>query len=214
MASLSASATSWCPTSAVRWSTPSTRAERVFVLVITGPSGVGKGTLIAALRARQPELELSVSATTRAPRSGETNGLEYHFLTDEQFEERLARDEFLEHATYAGNRYGTLRSELERDAPGLILEIELEGARQVASSLPSATRVFIAPPSVEALRRRLVGRGADSPEQIESRLTRAEEELAAQEEFLYVVVNDEVERATGELEDLVAKVKDQQQRST
>ncbi len=170
--------------------------------------------MIAALRARRPDLELSVSATTRAPRPGETDGLDYHFLSDEQFEERLARGDFLEHATYAGNRYGTLRSELERDAAGLILEIELQGARQVAASLPSATRVFIAPPSVEALRRRLVGRGADSAEQIESRLARAEEELAAQREFLYVVTNDEVERATGELEDLVARVEDQQQRST
>jgi len=169
--------------------------------------------LIAALRARRPDLELSVSATTRAPRAGEEDGREYHFLTDEQFEERLARGDFLEHATYAGNRYGTLRSELERDAFGLILEIELQGARQVAVSLPSATRVFIAPPSVEALRRRLVGRGADSAEQIESRLARANEELAAQAEFLHVVTNDEVERATGELADLVARVEDQQQRS-
>ncbi len=169
--------------------------------------------MIAALRARRPDLELSVSATTRAPRAGEEDGREYHFLTDEQFEERLARGDFLEHATYAGNRYGTLRSELERDAFGLILEIELQGARQVAVSLPSATRVFIAPPSVEALRRRLVGRGADSAEQIESRLARANEELAAQAEFLHVVTNDEVERATGELADLVARVEDQQQRS-
>lgn len=182
--------------------------------MITGPSGVGKGTLIGALRARRPELELSVSATTRAPRAGERDGHEYHFLTHEQFDERLARGDFLEHATYAGNRYGTLRSELARDAPGLILEIELQGARQVAESLPSATRVFIAPPSPETLRQRLVGRGADSAEQIESRLARADEELAAQREFRYVVTNDDVERATGELEDLVARVERQQQRST
>ena len=171
--------------------------------MVTGPSGVGKGTLIRALRERVPGLELSVSATTRPPRPGERDGADYHFLSPEEFEQRLRRGEFLEHATYAGNRYGTLRSELERPVAGLLLEIELQGARQVREALPEAMRIFIAPPSLEALRARLVGRGADSPEQIEDRLAAAREEIEAQSEFEHVIVNDRLERAVEELVDLV-----------
>jgi guanylate kinase len=176
------------------------------VLVVTGPSGVGKGTVIQALLERLPDFGLSVSATTRAPRTGEVDGRDYHFLTPEQFEERLRRGDFLEHATYAGNRYGTLRSELERPLEGLVLEIELQGARQVREALPEAVRVFIAPPSAEALRERLLGRGLDSPEQVDNRLAAARHELAAQSEFEHVVVNDRVERAVDELQGLVARM--------
>ncbi len=181
------------------------------VLVITGPSGVGKGTLIRALRERVPGLELSVSATTRAPRPGERDGHEYHFLSGAEFDRRLRAGEFLEHATYAGNRYGTPRSELERveDRPGaraLVLEIELHGARQVREALPEAVQVFIAPPSVDALRARLVGRGADSPEQIEDRLEAASRELEARSEFRHVIENDRLERAVEELGELVASI--------
>ena len=181
------------------------------VLVITGPSGVGKGTLIRALRERVPGLELSVSATTRAPRPGERDGREYHFLSADEFDRRLRAGEFLEHATYAGNRYGTPRSELDRvdDRPtarALVLEIELQGARQVREALPEAVQVFIAPPSVDALRARLVGRGADSPEQIEDRLEAASRELDARTEFRHVIVNDRLERAVEELDDLVASI--------
>jgi guanylate kinase len=147
---------------------------------------------------------LSVSATTRAPRPGEVNGREYHFLSASEFEERARAGEFLEHAEYAGNRYGTLRSELERPADGIVLEIDLQGARQVRETLPEATQIFIAPPSPEDLRERLEGRGSDSPEQIARRLEAAEVEMAAQEEFGYVVVNDEVERALDELVELAA----------
>ncbi len=173
--------------------------------MITGPSGVGKGTLIQALLERCPGLELSVSAT-RAPRPGERDGHQYHFLETGEFDERVRRGEFVEHAVYAGHRYGTLRSELERPARGIVLEIDLQGARQVRQSLPLATQVFIAPPSIEDLRRRLEGRGSDSAEQIARRLEVAPTELAAQQEFSCVVVNDDVEGALAALVDLAASM--------
>ena len=177
------------------------------LFVITGPSGVGKGTLIRGLRERIPELELSVSATTRQPRPGEENGIDYHFLDAEEFERRAAAGEFVEHAKYSGNRYGTLRSELERRLDAgvpVVLEIEVQGARQVREALPEAFQVFIAPPSVEALRARLVGRGTDAPDQVDERLRTAERELEAQPEFARVVVNDRLEQATDELAGIVA----------
>ena len=177
---------------------------------MTGPSGVGKGTLIRTLRERVPGLELSVSATTRAPRPGEEKGVDYHFLSHEEFERRLAAGEFLEHAEYAGNRYGTLRSEIDRARAGgaraLVLEIEVQGARQVRQALPGAVQVFIAPPSDEALRTRLVGRGSDAMDQIERRLAVAQEELAAREEFRHVIVNDRLDEAVEELVALVARM--------
>jgi guanylate kinase len=176
------------------------------VFVITGPSGVGKGTLIRGLLERVPELELSVSATTRTPRPGERDGVDYHFLTRDQFEGRAAAGSFVEHASYSGNRYGTLRSELERridaGAP-VVLEIEVQGARQVREAMPDAVAVFIAPPSREALRARLVGRGTDAPEQVDERLRTADRELEAQPEFGHVVVNDRLEEATDQLVDIV-----------
>jgi len=175
---------------------------------VTGPSGVGKGTLIRTLRERVPDLELSVSATTRAPRPGEEGGVDYHFLSQPEFERRLAAGDFIEHAEYAGNRYGTLRSEIgrarETGAKALVLEIEVQGARQVRDALPGAVQVFIAPPSEEALRTRLVGRGSDEPEQIERRLAVATEEMAARDEFEHVIVNDRLEEAVEELVSLTA----------
>ena len=145
-----------------------------------------------------------MSATTRPPRPGEENGNDYWFLSHEEFEERLQNGEFLEHATYAGNRYGTLRSELDRADDGLVLEIELQGARQVRKALPEALQVFIKPPSLDALRTRLIGRGAEDTEQIERRLKVAEQELAAESEWKHVIVNDRLETAVDQLADLVA----------
>ncbi len=179
--------------------------------MITGPSGVGKGTLIRGLLERVPELELSVSATTRAPRPGEEDGVDYHFLTPEQFETRVKAGDFVEHANYSGNRYGTLRSDLERrlaSGAGVVLEIEVQGARQVRSAMPEAVAVFIAPPSRAALRARLVGRGTDSAEQVDERLRTAERELEAQPEFAHVVVNDRLEQATDELVEIVRAAMD------
>jgi guanylate kinase len=176
------------------------------VFVITGPSGVGKGTLIRTLLERVPELELSVSATTRAPRPGEVDGEDYHFLTDAEFDRRVLEGDFLEHAGYSGRRYGTLRSELERRlsaGASVVLEIEVQGARQVAEQMPDARRIFIAPPSEEDLRTRLVGRGTDDEAQRERRLATAREELAAQDEFDIVVVNDRLGDAADELERIV-----------
>jgi guanylate kinase len=176
------------------------------VFVITGPSGVGKGTLIRTLLDRVPELELSVSATTRKPRPGETQGVDYHFLGDEEFQRRVERGEFVEHATYSGRRYGTLRSDLqqrlERGAP-VVLEIEVQGARQIAETMPEAVRIFIAPPSEEALRTRLVGRGTDAPADVEKRLQTAHDELRAQTEFPHVVYNDRLDEAVAALEEVV-----------
>jgi guanylate kinase len=176
------------------------------VLVVTGPSGVGKGTLIRHLLERRPDYRLSVSATTRAPRPGEVDGRDYHFLSQQEFERRLAAADFLEHALYAGNHYGTLKEEVENAPENLVLEIEVEGARQVRKALPEATQVFIAPPSDEALRERLEGRMTDAPEAIDRRLARAKEELAARQEFKRVIVNDDLNRAVDELVELAATI--------
>jgi guanylate kinase len=173
------------------------------LIVITGPSGVGKGTLIGILRERIPELELAVSATTRPGREGERDGVDYFFLSREEFDRRARANEFLEHAAYSGNRYGTLRSEVERRlaaGASVLLEIEVQGARQVRAAMPEATLVFIAPPSPETLHERLQGRGTDDPAAIAERLRTAEIELDAQQEFQHVVVNDELDQAADELE--------------
>ncbi len=176
------------------------------VFVITGPSGVGKGTLIRELCGRIPELELSISATTRDPRPGEEDGRDYHFLEPDEFERRIEGNEFLEWATYSGNRYGTLRSEVERRlgvGRSVVLEIEVQGAGQVRQSMPESISVFIAPPDPIDLKRRLEQRGTDSAEAIKARLKVAAVELAAQEDFTHRVINDDLDRASDEMEAIV-----------
>jgi guanylate kinase len=175
---------------------------------VTGPSGVGKGTLIKELLRRVPGLELSTSATARAAREGEQDGVDLHFLSEEEFDRRLAEGDFMEYAAYSGHRYGTLVSEVRprlEQGVGVVLEIEVQGARQVRARMPDAVLVFVAPPSPGALRERLEGRGTDAPEQIERRLRVAAEELAAQPEFSHVIVNDDVDRAAAELSALVER---------
>jgi guanylate kinase len=176
------------------------------VIVITGPSGAGKGTLIQALLGRIAELELAVSATTRLQRSGEEDGREYYFLSDGDFATRVARGDFLEHVTYvSGQRYGTLRSEVERIANAgrvAVLELETEGALNVADELSTAVTIFVTAP-VRELERRLRERATESAGEIGERLDLAESQLTQADSFDYVVANDELERAVEELENIV-----------
>jgi guanylate kinase len=170
--------------------------------VLSGPSGVGKGSVVAEIRRHHPSVWLSVSVTTRSPRPGETDGVEYHFVSRAEFDRMVAAGELLEHAEYAGNCYGTPRQPVERRlAAGLpaLLEIELQGARQVRKVMPDAQFVFLAPPSWDELVRRLVGRGTEDDETIRARLDVAQVELEAEKEFDVVLVNDRVERAAKEL---------------
>jgi len=175
--------------------------------VLSGPSGVGKGSVVAEIRRHHPSVWLSVSVTTRKPRPGETDGVEYHFVSEEEFSRMVAENKFLEHAEFAGNHYGTPRQPVEDQlAAGLpaLLEIELQGARQVRETMPEAQFVFLAPPTWEELVRRLVGRGTETEEERERRLETAREELAAESEFDVTVENTEVHLAA---EQLVALMK-------
>jgi guanylate kinase len=180
---------------------PSTR-----LTVLTGPSGVGKGTVVRKVRELYPHIWVSVSCTTRIPRPGERNGVEYRFVTRERFGELVAADELLEYAEFAGNLYGTPRGPvLERMASGepALLEIDLQGARLVRAAMPEALLVFLAPPSWAELERRLTARATESDELIAARLEQARIELAAADEFDVTVVNDDVARAAGELVRLI-----------
>ncbi|WP_168581253.1 guanylate kinase [Gephyromycinifex aptenodytis] len=177
------------------------------LVVLAGPTAVGKGAVSTYIRENHPEIWLSVSATTRRPRPGEIDGYHYHFLNDAEFDAMLREDAFLEHAVVHGRaRYGTPRSPVQEQlAQGtpVLLEIDLEGARQVRETMPEALFVFLAPPSWDELLRRLVGRGTESAEERERRLATAEVEMACQDEFDVVVVNDEVRRAARQLVSLM-----------
>jgi guanylate kinase len=180
------------------------------LIVLTGPSGVGKGTLLKALLAKHPELYLSISATTRLPRTGEVDGVHYYFYARDRFETMIAAGEFLEWAEFAGNYYGTpidpVRTQLDLGS-SMILEIELAGARQVAKIFPDAIRIFILPPDLDTLETRIRDRGTDTPEAIERRLAQAKVEIAAQQEFDHQIINDDFEIALDELDRLVANSK-------
>ncbi len=190
-----------------RWPEPRPRAGRSRLVVLAGPTAVGKGTVAAQIRERHPEIHLSVSATTRPPRPGEVEGVHYYFVDDAEFDRLIASGELLEHATVHNKyRYGTPRKPIERaleDGRTVLLEIDLQGARQVRAAEPSATLVFLLPPSWDELVHRLVGRGTEGEEERARRLRTAKVELAAQGEFDYRVVNDDVERAADEVVSLV-----------
>jgi len=174
--------------------------------VISGPSGAGKGTVVALLRERLDGLAVAVSATTRAPRPGEVDGREYRFLTRAAFTREVAAGAFLEWVEYSGDLYGTLRREVEEQlahGEDVILEIELRGARAIRLAMPEAVLVFIAPPSLDELGRRLRARGTETGDAVARRLGIAAVELSAVAEFDHVVVNDEAERAAGELADII-----------
>lgn len=174
--------------------------------VISGPSGVGKGTLVAKVLERHPEIWLSISATTRQPRAGEVEGQHYRFLSREAFEAQVAENGFLEWAEFAGNLYGTPRGPVEEHlAAGrpVLLEIELEGARQVRRSFPAAQQLLIKPPSFAELERRIRGRGTDAEAAIERRLARARVELEAEAEFDACLVNDDLDTCLSALEELL-----------
>jgi len=176
------------------------RRGRTFI--ICGPSGVGKGTVVARLLASDPALYFSISATTRPPRPGEENGVHYHFLSREEFEQWIAAGNFLEYAQYVGNLYGTPRLYVDRameQGRDVLLDIEIQGAEQVYQKRPDVVRIYVAPPSWTELERRLIGRGTEDMDHVRSRLKRGQEEFAVAKNFDYFVINDTVDHAVEEL---------------
>ena len=175
------------------------------LLVISGPSGVGKGTIVKALKARRNDVVESISCTTREPREGETHGKEYFFLSKEEFLRRIAENDFLEYDEHFGNYYGTPKSFVQEtlQKKSVILEIDVVGALNTKKAIPESVLIMIAPPSVEELKRRLVGRGTETDDDIENRLSRLEYELAQRDKYDYVIVNDDLEQAIGQIENIL-----------
>ena len=188
--------------------------EKGVLVVVSGLSGAGKGTICKRLLEKYPDYVLSVSATSRKPRKGEENGREYFFITKDEFEDMIRDGKLLEYARYVENYYGTPKEWVEQQlesGKNIILEIELQGAFQIRDKIPEAVLVFILPPDMEELKRRLIGRGTESMEEIEKRLERAAEEMAFVPEYDYVIVNDEVEKSVDMLHNIVRSEKERVQ---
>lgn len=180
------------------------------IIVISGPSGVGKTTLYKRLLSEMPDrLEFSVSATTRHPRAGEKDGVDYYFVSEARFREMVAKDELVEYAKVYDNYYGTLQSEIERisnDGKYCLLDLDIQGGKNIKATHPESILVFIMPPSLDELKSRIVSRNQDRPEQIETRLAKAMEEMYGKEKYDYQIVNDNLENAYNELKELVQKI--------
>ncbi len=182
------------------------KTEPGVLIIVSAPSGCGKSTVVRALMEKRENLRFSVSATTRKPREGETDGVDYFFVSREEFERMIAAEAFLEHAEYVGNCYGTPRAPVEqqlKEGYDVYLDIDVQGAMQVKAIRPETLMIFLMPPSMEELERRLVSRGTNTPEEIRDRLAAAERECAKRDRFDHVVVNDVVERAVDEISDLI-----------
>jgi guanylate kinase len=181
------------------------------LVIISAPSGTGKGTVINQLIKLCPDFAFSISATTRTPRPGEANGVEYYFLTQNHFREMIANDEFLEYAEYVGNYYGTPEKPVDdfiKNGKTVLLDIEVLGAKQIMAKRPDAISIFIVPPDMNELENRLRGRGTDSEEKLAARLERARQELLEKDHYMYEVVNDSVSRAADEILSIIKQGKD------
>ncbi len=188
----------------------SEKNQRGALIIVSAPSGCGKSTLLHRLMEKREKLRFSVSATTRPPREGEVDGKDYFFVDHPTFERMIAEDAFLEHAEYVGNHYGTPRAAVEElldDGYDVYLDIDVQGAMQIKRIRPETLTIFVTPPSLPELENRLRSRGTDSDEVIRSRLEAAERELILKDHYDYVVVNDEVDRAAGEISDLIDSYK-------
>ena len=184
----------------------SQKTEEGILIIVSAPSGCGKSTVVHALMEQRDTLRFSVSATTRKMREGEVDGVDYYFVSREEFERMIEENAFLEHAEYVGNCYGTPREAVERqlrEGFDVYLDIDVQGALQVKKLRPETLMIFLMPPSMEELERRLVTRGTNTPEEIRDRLAAAERECACRDQFDYVVVNDVVERAVKEISGLI-----------